>query len=781
MTLRTRLTHTTLAAIMAGASLAMAADDLNPVTIKPKPKMEAIALFEKGAPKATLVIMGAPISRTLQNAVAELQTCLELTAGAKLPESKSAIPEGAAIVIGDCPEARAQGLDPAKMPIEGFAIKTAPNRIFIVGHDDDGMNSWGTAWGVYEFCERVVGVRWYWPAQSGGRSTVANPSLRVEPLWVEDAPAFRMREIWPSNYPGLSQLHAALRSNNSWPVKLQVHTPRWGNIEGFAEKHPEVFQISKDGKRDSAVLCYSNKETLRIYLEMIERYYDKGEKIDQNHLGVYQDSITVSPWDADVVCYCPECRALWNENGGSYGTASRILETFVAKLGTEVKKRWPGKTIIYLPYLNYTLASGTVKFPDNVEVQLCGMPGVALYKEPALNKQFQDNIDLWRKLTNRKVQTWEYSCWPEDRIKAPYHYPHVIKNYYTCNRDRIIGSFINGVVDHWPRSSWSLYCWMKCLWNPAFDVDAAAREFSKRMYGPAAEPMAELLALQISAWEDARLPGGMLSAQSVYTNGFTKEMLDRMQALRTKAHKLGDADPLVKQRIEYYETPFADCIREYESVIEGKGMTPLVMKKTGEHPVIDGKLDDAAWQKAPKATMKKYNGKENKAVETIFATTVQALWSPEGVSFGFHMAEPNPAALVKDKNNRDDPGIYWQDCVEIYLDASGSNTGKFVHLLLTAGGGIYDAFGGDTTWTCEGMKFASATGDGFWSMEVFVPMSALGVTLPTSSAGLKWYGQFCRNRMSDGSGGGRENQKLNANQGGFNSNTADFAELRFIE
>ncbi len=65
-------------------------------------------------------------------------------------------------------------------------------------------------------------------------------------------------------------------------------------------------------------------------------------------------------------------------------------------------------------------------------------------------------------------------------------------------------------------------------------------------------------------------------------------------------------------------------------------------------------------------------------------------------------------------------------------------------------------------------------------MEVFVPCEAIGATLATSSTGVTWYGQFTRHRMSDGEGG-RENQKLNAHQGGFNSNTGDFGEIRFEE
>jgi len=767
--------------LMAGNVDSKSMSDLNPVTIKKTINHSPVPIFLNGVPKATICLMDEVQNQKTLKAVTELQTCMELIGGEKLAISKGKLVDGPTIVIGNCKEAKEIGLDGSKMPIEGFAIKTTQNRIYIVGHDDKEIGSYGTAWGIYEFLEREANVRWYWTEQNGGRYTKKQPNLTVAPIWLEDAPVYRKRDIWPSHLPGLAQLHMALRSANSWPINLIVHAPHnLGKIENFSTTRPEIFQLHKDGKRDSIMLCYGNKRTLETYLERIAEHFDNGKKLERGDIGIDRDTITVSPWDNNISCYCEDCQKLLDKNGGAYGSASPILENFVAKLGEEVKKRWPGKTVLYLPYMNYTLASGTVKFPDNVEVQLCGMPGVALYKESIVNKQFQGNIDKWQKLTGRKVQTWDYSCWPEDRTKAPYHYPHVLKKYYQDNQDKIVGSFINGVTDHWPRSNWSLYCWMKCLWNPEFNVDAAAEEFCKRMFGPASAPMQKLLNLQISCWEDSRFSNGTLSATAVYTQAFPAPVIKQMKSLLKDAHRLGDSDPVIKQRLDYYETPFADFFKEYEYVVEGKGMTPLVLKKTGEMPVIDGKLDDKMWETAPKASFHFYDSKQKKQASSKFPTTMQALWNENGIIYGFYMKEPNPKALKKDNKNSDDGALYWQDCIELFIDPSGTNSADPYHLIITAGDAVFDSFGKDTTWTCDGLKFKSYEGNDYWSMEVFIPHKALGANITTSSTGQKWHGQFCRHRMSDLEGG-RENQKLNANQPGFNSNTGDFTELRFME
>ena len=93
-----------------------------------------------------------------------------------------------AIVIGECQETRLAGIDAAKIPVEGFVVKTAPNRVYLVGSSrplPPGSDPWarwsneGRAWAVADFMERFVGVRWYWPAEVGGRSIIRSSSLVI--------------------------------------------------------------------------------------------------------------------------------------------------------------------------------------------------------------------------------------------------------------------------------------------------------------------------------------------------------------------------------------------------------------------------------------------------------------------------------------------------------------------------------------------------------------------------------------------------------------------------
>lgn len=765
------------------------ADDLNPVRFRRAPRHPAVVLAEKGEAKGSICVMGGKGDPVLAQAVQELQDCLELATGAKLPVVRDKV-QTPAIVIGNCPQAAAEGLEGAKMPPEGFAIKSAPGRVFIVGHDGPVAKatraiSHGTAWGVFEFLERFVGVRWYWPTERGGRSVPKLGSLVLKPVWLEDAPVFRKREIWPpvaETWRGggqpLGPLHNRLRAGNSWPISLVVHSPRWDRVREYAEGRPECFQLGSDGSRNLQMLCYGNPKTLETYLENIALHFDEGKKA---HMGIVGDAITVSPNDAGIACYCPDCRRLWDDKGGQYGTASRILAAFTGKLAREVKARWPDKTVIYLPYLNYTQAPDGFKFPGNVEVQLCGMPGIAQYKEPAIRAAEQANLDKWVAITGRKIQNWHYSCWPEDRTKAPYHYPHVLRDYYRANREKLIGTFINGTGDHWPRQHISLYCWMKLLWNPDFDVDAAMEEFCRRMFAKAAPTMRQLLKLQVDGWEKSRWPDALLSPKAIYEASYPRRTVERMKDLLARARREAAGDELAAQRVEYYATPFPDFFAEFEAIIEGKGARPLIAQKVAENPAVDGKLDDAAWKLAEPVQFVKHQAK--KEVEPKYPTTLRAVWTPEGLTLGFWMAEPSPQSLVQNIKSRDESMAWWNDCVEVFLDVTGKNQGHWYQWIINPHGVIHDAKGQDTAWNPEGVKTKAFIGTDFWSLEVFIPYGIFPEALKPGT-GVAWYGQFTRHRMSDGGkapGSAQENQKLNARFGGFNSNLADFAPVKFIE
>jgi len=764
------------------AAVAPVNSDLNPVSFHEAPQHPPVALIGPGGTVKIVLLPGA--SHTLLAAVNDLADCVQKATGARAEISAGPV-KGPAIFVGDSAEAMGAGLVGSKMPIEGFAIKTATDRVYIVGNDSlidpaADLRSEGTAWGIYEFCERFLDVRWYWP-DALGVSISKRADLTIAPVWLSDAPVFRKREMWPSGGrrvapADVESLHRRLRSVDTWPIHLRVHAPHdWSTL--YKDTRPGIFQKRSDGKRDFDMLCYGNPQTLQTYLEQIERQSKPGVQVDENERIVDGHAVTVSPNDMSVACTCEYCRALWDKDGGQYGTASRGMATFVAKLAGEVKKRWPDMTIIYLPYKNYTKAPAGITFPDNVEVQICGMPGLAQYKEPAINASEQANIDAWKNLSRRKIQNWHYSCWPEDQTDAVYLFPHTIQAHYLANRDKTTGSFVNGVANHWPRQHISLYVWLKVLWNPDFNVDFAIDEYCRRMYGPAAGTMRELARMQIDGWENSRWPGGVFSARGVYESSYPREQVVRMEELLKKARVEAAGDSLANERIEYYATPFPAFFKESKDYAEGTGRRTLSAYQVAEDPVLDGRLDKPCWQGIEPLLFVKALDQQDP--QPKYPTELKAVWSRQGITFGFRMSEPTPEKLARDigADSRDASLIWWNDNVELFLDVVGERT-DYYQFIVNPNGAIYDSHGKEISWTAEGAKSAIYLGKDFWSMEVFIPYKAFNrVTLPAT--GIQWFGNFTRHRVTDRSD--REMQRLNTTFAGPSNNPNAFGPIRFVE
>ncbi|MDP6721126.1 MAG: DUF4838 domain-containing protein [Pirellulaceae bacterium] len=768
------------------------ATDLNPVQFKGASTHEPIVLVEGGQPLASIVVMNKAAGAR------ELQSFIKQATGAELPimQDKIVTP---AIVLGDCPEAAKLGLDSARMPPEGFAVKTTADAVFIVGRNM-GRDANGGLWGAYEFLERFVGVRWYFPqaVEDGpqiGQSIPKARELVVPPVWLEDAPAFRMRVMWPpmsQPWQGkgikLTGVQGFLRSGNSWPNRLKVHQPNWAGYDQLKKNRPEVFQQRKDGSRQHEVLCYGNPKTVETYLDGVQNFVDGKQPL---YAPIAGKAITVSPHDVELACYCKHCRELWDADAGQYGGASKVMATFVDKLAREVKRRWPdeGFTIVYLPYLNYTTAPRGFRFPGNVEVQLAGMPGMASYKEPLIRDAEQANIDRWIATTGRPIQNWHYSAWPAHKTKANYQYPHVLKEFYQRNRDKTIGSFINGTHNHWPRQNISLYCWLKVLWNPEFDVDAASDEFARRMFGPSSGPMRELLALEMNSWEMSRWPGGRFSPKGIYEASFPAAKVERMKQLLAQARDQAQNDSLALARVEYC-APSLEAFFKESDTMSGSGFRPLAAQKVGELPSLDGKLDDPQWKRASANSFVQATGKA-KGKPAQYPTEVKAVWTFEGVTFGFHMHEPTPQLLETVNGGHDNGQMWWDDNVEIFLDVTGASEGEFYQFIVNPDICIWDSKLKDTTWECNGFEAAAHRGKDFWSLDVYLPFSAFPeAKKPGSGTNTIWTGNFTRHRVADKGlkskkpqqvGSVREYQRMNTTGSATSDNLADFAEIQFIE
>ena len=169
-------------AVPAPAVVGLYSSDLTPVTWMDAPSHPPVEIVRQRRAQAVVFVADPEPSETLKRLVDELIEVVHLSSGAMLERvTEAPAADRPAIVIGDCEETRRAGIDAAKIPIEGFVVKTAPSRVYLVGSTKPlppGSHPWarwsneGTAWAVTDFLERLVGVRWYWPTEFGGRCVV---------------------------------------------------------------------------------------------------------------------------------------------------------------------------------------------------------------------------------------------------------------------------------------------------------------------------------------------------------------------------------------------------------------------------------------------------------------------------------------------------------------------------------------------------------------------------------------------------------------------------------
>ena len=586
--------------------------DLPPVTWVEAPAHPPVEIVREGRARAVVFVADAEPSPTLKRLVDEMVEVVRLSNGAKLERvNEPPAADRPAIVIGDCEQSRKAGIDAAKIPVEGFVVKTAANRVFLVGSTKalpPGSNPWarwsneGTAWAVADFLERLVGVRWYWPTELGGRCITESASLVVPPLHYSDQPVFRLREYHPPNgwkLPATARsydkeplpfppgaipegvqtvnMHTYLplvRGGCSWPYKVKCHSPRRAEFEReFREENKEMFSLNKDGARDPKAICYSSPKTLEFLLDGCERVWDKGG----GATWVTSTCVTVSPLDSPVVCRCPACQETFAKGGGTHiGGTSLIMATFVKRMCEAVKQRWPDKKVIYLPYWNYDECRKEVQYPDNLVV----MSAMTTYPMPlnAQRENFEEGIQRLRDFRAQAcvpVTIWDYCvAW----TYGPYQYPHLVRDYCQAIKDSSAGTFLNGMcLGEWTNTAPTMYVWMRVLWNPDLDVDAVLDEMCERLYGKAGDTARELIKLECEVWEKGewtkhriKQPGGWPVPRRLFPVVFTPDLVQRMKTLCDKAlAELAD-DPVSRQRFLYWTWTFNAFLREAEEISQKK-------------------------------------------------------------------------------------------------------------------------------------------------------------------------------------------------------------------
>ena len=749
--------------------------------------LQAQERFDRSGKKAVHQLTGSNVTIVLQNsspvtryAAEELQTILSQILGQKVPVAKVPGKEYN-IYVGFGPFAEKMKLDPSKLILDGFYIKSFGKNIVIAGRDDPKANiKWsiqrGGAWsfhferatlfGVYEFLERFCGVRFYFPNLGTvvpQKKVLGLPDMDVSER--PDMPQRRYSSFWDGEYfegdnrkatinPGKNVNLLRLRADTSY---LPCCHGMNGNqlLRRFSKSNPEYFALTSNNIRRNdpdihfaGHICFSSGVLEEIYQDMkayltgkdasTRNIVNKAGKPQWTISTFHKPYVDVMPQDSFFPCQCAKCKAKYEMEKGREGMASKMVWGTVNAWAKRLKAEGiPGKLsmMAYWPYRSIP----EEKLEDNIVVMLAQRgPWQTNPKDIASDL---DLLKKWTQKLNAKVHVWNYAnkVSTQNIPGIPSWTPHAVGKYYQLSAPYIFGAFKESECDRFLYFAMNHYIFCKVAWNTKTDYTAAMEEFYALMFGAASKDMKAILNGFEDIWLNkivgrtvntdigpvASIPSDNEIWNVIYSPAFLDNLDKRFDAALKKVKK----GSLEAQRIELFRREFMQPLRAasktyLERTSAVNGLQLLTGKKAELIPF-------------------QYKGKG----ETV-RTQVSAAYTADALEITFECEEPEMAQIIAPRRKHDDPDIWRDSSVEIFLDPVGDRK-VYYQLMVNYAGSItdvrYRSFGkravNDYTWN-SGAAVKVTPGAKSCTMTISIPLKSL--------PGLKRSGfpiNFCRNRV----------------------------------
>ncbi|MCC7493564.1 MAG: DUF4838 domain-containing protein [Fimbriimonadaceae bacterium] len=518
---------------------------------------EAITLARQGQAVPPIVVAAdaIPSERT---AAKELADYLGRAAGATFRVvDEPAAPAGPAILVGPTTVAKRRGLLPPGA--EAWRYVTVDGSLLICGGRPRG-----TLYGVYQFLEHEVGVRWWTPWDE---FVPRRPELGVGLLDRAGAPRFDYRDIYdelpePKVFQARNRVNghfSGLRSEHggtlAYGPPYHVHTFNLYFPPGqhFAA-HPEWYSL-RGGKRqaEQSQLCLTNP-ALRAALIAKVRDHMAQSAAAAERAGVPPPAVySVSQNDWYGQCECPTCTALVQREGSEMGP----LLDCVNAIADAVKDDFPWAFIDTLAYQYTITPPKTLRPRQNVIIRLCDLndPDQAQPLSHPNNQHFHDLVEQWAAIAPH-LRVWDYAVTYGDHHGLPYPSLRTMApDYRFLLEHRTTGMF----VEHeYPVTGdlRDLKTWvqMKLLEDPYQDPEALITDFTDGFYGAAGPLVREYLTLleQAVVRTPARVSafGGAKALRYL-----DREFVTAAQALFDRAERLVGGDAVRLARLRHARLP----------------------------------------------------------------------------------------------------------------------------------------------------------------------------------------------------------------------------------
>lgn len=570
----------------------------------------------------------------------------------------------------------------------------------------------GSANAVYDFLQSL-GVRWYSIGEPG-TIIPKMPTVILPKVDRTSHPNVKVRKVGFDRYQKSAD-------NILWARRLGINhsiKEEWAHHgmrvilrrQEVRENHPEWYQLIQ-GQRRTRELTANASYHADGLLEEVVKYV----RFVSDHYGA--DYISVMPEDG-LTRICENDKAYATMDRGPRGWYSDYIWGFIVQVANEVAKTHPHVKIMCGAYSTYQLPPLKIdRLPDNVLVQITnGRPRFEA-DQKAHDESAKLRADWLEKTSNPLSLTMNYPPTGRNEYR-PSFFPHVVAKGRRDVSD-VVWREDNWCPEHRPgfhapeANHLFVYVLGKTMWDPMLDIDALLEEYYPLYYGPAADEMKAMIeytqANYVSLTDD-------------------QEKIGQMLALFDAAKAKVSPGTIYAQRLAGLDE-FLERIRDRKGQLErGRGPVPEFRAFDLSNPkheqarnnmVIDGKLDEPFWVlRQPLVSL-------NPETKLTQQTRFQIVYDRDAIIFGLRCEEQAGTkpriATIKDG----DPMIWEGDHVEILIETASHS---FYQVVINPAGAVLnlDRSGPKQDWFkwSSNAEVGAHVGDGYWSLEVKLPVTA---------------------------------------------------------
>lgn len=571
--------------------------------------------------------------RVVWFAAEELTNFLSRALCAPVKLTRTFKPDRTQIVLGSNDWSVAAGIDTTKLPRDGFRLKTQDGKLYIAGADDAVQPLKGgqqfqraTLFGMYEFLERFVGCRFYFPGELG-EIVPKTTSVEVPELDETCAPAWPERSISNSTGAWYDPSANVAQEFQKECFRLRMETLavpcchgqyKAKLVQRFGKEHPEYFIMDEKGERvakDSEAphvhdsqLCYTSAVWDEIYKDA--KSYLSGEgpevrgiiagkrppyRVAWDKQAVFRTYYDIMPNDGMKRCRCPVCTAAYAKAKNPVNFANDIIWGKTAELGRRLKADGVGGYLTQMAYSGYRDVPD-FELPDNIIAVLCNNGGWVLGEagEADFRRVQEWNAKVGKiKLYNN---TGKFRSHATNIDEVPSWTPFAIAKFYNRVSPLVRGAYFCGPSDRFIHTVMNYYVFSKIAWNGQADAAAIMDEHYRLMYGAAAEPMKAFFTEIERRWmteilgdviETSIGPKNLVASEfRIWTEIYSEKNLKPLAALLDEASAAVPADSLEAKRIALVRREYLDrMLARARAFVEGLSVETEKARRAANPPV----------------------------------------------------------------------------------------------------------------------------------------------------------------------------------------------------